>query len=59
MRLFIEQKEKPINWLLKRGNNAVAARVIPYGLTPYGIAIHCLEDGREYLLASNGDWLTF
>jgi len=46
-------------WVIKRDATGKAAHVIPFADSGYGVLVHCLDDGREYILTHDGMWGSF
>jgi len=44
-------------WIVERPGEATRVRVIPYGFTRLGAAIHNINDGRDYILTPSGGWM--
>ncbi len=52
-------RDKPDYWLIPRDNGVTSLRVIPYAMAGDGVVIHCLDDGRDYILGADGRWKAF
>jgi hypothetical protein len=43
-------------WLVPRGAEKSAAKVLPIGTSPEGVVVHSIDDGKDYTLTPNGEW---
>jgi hypothetical protein len=44
-------------WLVPRGADIPAAKVLPIGISANGVVVHNLDDGKDYTVTPAGDWL--
>jgi hypothetical protein len=43
-------------WLVPRGTEAAASKVLPIGNSADGVVVHNLEDGKDYVITPSGEW---
>jgi hypothetical protein len=43
-------------WLVPRGADKPATKVLPIGGSAEGVVVHNLEDGRDYTVTPSGEW---
>jgi hypothetical protein len=46
-------------WLVAREGEAIGSRVIPYAVTPLGVAVHGVDDYHNYILTQDGRWANY